>query len=101
MTQKGQMVRETGNSVLSIWLDDDDDDDDDDWLTLIYCIHKKFKCSCVPKCIVFYFLPLCSVIVYQVYTLANIGPWWMGTQLNIFLCIKQTNSCLIGEYRKL
>ena len=33
---------------------------------------------------ILYFLPVCSVLIYQRYTNANICPWWVGTRQDIF-----------------
>ena len=51
----------------------------------IICIYfLLLGCVCVffllnSNVFILSFLPLCSVLVYQEYTNANIGPWWMET----------------------
>ena len=47
---------------------------------------------CVDE-LVFYSVYL--VLAYHRYTNAHIGPWWVGTQLDIFPTSQQSNRCKI------
>ena len=57
----------------------------------VYYVDKHLYVLVYTSVFILYEFLLCSVFVYHGYINVNIGPWWMGTWLNIFLSSKHTN----------
>ena len=60
-------------------------------IAYVYYVSKRLNVFVYTNAFIFYFLPLCSALVYHGYTNANISPWWMECRLSILLSTKNTN----------